>query len=333
MDARNRMHDVIKLRCNILQDFLSLIIKPDWKEPLYQIARESVMSGKNRNSYLEAYEIMRDKGIENYSILDMDVSFIATIILYNKNLLNVALNKSVEEGIKEIRKDRNLTNHSNENEDDNELYLRQLISLCDLKDLIRNIDNSFDMKGKDLTAEFRKNSLKKIDDLMELIDDERISLIQKYKLIKKDCDMILNEKDQAKRLKIKLDVEEKYRKMLDINPKENREDWYDFYVFASDYGIHDFDEFAASIYFHRGEIKKATDKYIYIIENYSKWNEERTKYFANDFLYTVNAHHFNEPKIEINDDIKKVFELIESKGFKIKTDDDGRYCLETKDNL
>ena len=36
MDVRNRMADVVKLRCNACQDFLRMILKEGWQQELYK---------------------------------------------------------------------------------------------------------------------------------------------------------------------------------------------------------------------------------------------------------------------------------------------------------
>lgn len=40
MDVRNRMADVIKLRCNVCQDFLKLIIDDNWQQFIYEKAEK-----------------------------------------------------------------------------------------------------------------------------------------------------------------------------------------------------------------------------------------------------------------------------------------------------
>lgn len=42
MEIRNRMPDVVKLRCNACQEFLKMVIKPNWQQRLYDIAKEAI---------------------------------------------------------------------------------------------------------------------------------------------------------------------------------------------------------------------------------------------------------------------------------------------------
>ena len=43
MDVRNRMADVVKLRCNVCQDFIRMILKEGWQKELYKKAQEEIM--------------------------------------------------------------------------------------------------------------------------------------------------------------------------------------------------------------------------------------------------------------------------------------------------
>ena len=79
MEVRNRMADVVKLRCNACQDFLKMVIQPNWQAELYAIAKNAIDSNKFADNYIAAYEKMRDVGIENYSVDDMDVSILSLI--------------------------------------------------------------------------------------------------------------------------------------------------------------------------------------------------------------------------------------------------------------
>lgn len=62
------MPDVAKLRGNACQEFLKMVIKPNWQQRLYDIAKEAIEHNRYADNYRPAYEKMRDIGIENYSI-------------------------------------------------------------------------------------------------------------------------------------------------------------------------------------------------------------------------------------------------------------------------
>ena len=65
MKIRNRMADVVELRCHICQSFLKMIVCEDWRQELYRFTQEKI-KGPYKDNYIEQHKIMRKKGIENY---------------------------------------------------------------------------------------------------------------------------------------------------------------------------------------------------------------------------------------------------------------------------
>lgn len=192
MNIENRMHDVVKLRCKACQDFIKMILKDNWKQMLYDMAEEA----NDKNSgykavYSAAYEQMRDYGVESYQVEKMDVTLIAALIIYNKFPGIEKVKKETQEAMHEVKNDRNLTNHSGENEEPDELYLRGLLSLCNLKKLVRTIDKYEVDIDKNTRLSYRQKYIKEIDELKDLLDEERIELIQIDKEIDKDIKRIL----------------------------------------------------------------------------------------------------------------------------------------------
>ena len=142
MDVRNRMADVVKLRCNACQDFLRMILKTGWQQLLYNKAQNAVVNDtRYKDKYIATYEKMRDIGVSNYSVDDMDVTLITELVIAKFNGMD-AVQKSTKDALIQLRDDRNLTNHSNENEDPDELYLRGLLALCNLRFFIRTVDKA-----------------------------------------------------------------------------------------------------------------------------------------------------------------------------------------------
>ena len=159
--------------------------------------------------------------------------------------------------MREVRNDRNLTNHSGENEDADELYLRGLLSLCNLKSFVRTIDK-FEKEIDDITRQsYRKKYIKEIDELKDLLDDERIELIQVNKEIDNDIRRILESND-VKRMFVH--VMEAYSKhYLNFDYYENgifyRYEY--FLVRASDAGIVYAHSMAASYYIKKHDYNEA----------------------------------------------------------------------------
>lgn len=234
MKMRNRMPDVAKLRCNACQEFLKMVIKPNWQQRLYDIAKEAIEHNRYADNYRPAYEKMRDIGIENYSIDEMDVTFITQVVCFCSSIVSVQ--KQTKDALTKLRDDRNLTNHSNENEEDEELYLRGLLSLCNLRSFVKAVDK-FEINIDDADRlNYRNKYIPQIEELMDILDEERIALIQRTKDITKDINRLLSCSDDETRLRMWCDISKLYMDRewkLDKNPERYNE----FIVMASDAGI------------------------------------------------------------------------------------------------
>lgn len=234
MKMRNRMPDVAKLRCNACQEFLKMVIKPNWQQRLYDIAKEAIEHNRYADNYRPAYEKMRNIGIENYSIDEMDVTFITQVVCFCSSIVSVQ--KQTKDALTKLRDDRNLTNHSNENEEDEELYLRGLLSLCNLRSFVKAVDK-FEINIDDADRlNYRNKYIPQIEELMDILDEERIALIQRTKDITKDINRLLSCSDDETRLRIWCDISKLYMDRewkLDKNPERYNE----FIVMASDAGI------------------------------------------------------------------------------------------------
>lgn len=235
MNVRNRMADVVKLRCNACQDFLKMVIVDGWQHKLYEKAKKEVeTNGKFRDKYIAAYEKMRDIGVENYSIDEMDVTFISEIV-HCPNFI-APVKEQTRKSIEQLTIDRNLTNHSSENEGDEELYLRGLLALCNLKDFIRTVDRFEIGINDEARRMYRRQYAKKIDELKDVLDTERIKLIEKYKAFQLDINKILECKDEEGRLSLWCDIEKNYSDRY-TRIEKDYETFYEFVVEASDAGI------------------------------------------------------------------------------------------------
>lgn len=257
MNIENRMHDVVKLRCKACQDFIKMVLKDNWKQMLYDVAKEADDTNASyKAAYSVAYEQMRDYGVESYQVENMDVTLIAAVIIYKFRGIK-EVKKETREAMREVRNDRNLTNHSGENEDTDELYLRGLLSLCNLKSFVRTIDK-FEKEIDDITRQsYRKKYIKEIDELKDLLDDERIELIQVNKEIDNDIKRILESND-VKRMFVH--VMEAYSKhYLNFDYYENgifyRYEY--FLVRASDAGIVYAHSMAANYYIKKHDYNEA----------------------------------------------------------------------------
>lgn len=234
MDVRNRMADVVKLRCNACQDFLRMFLMEGWQKELYKKAKFEVTNETRlKDKYISTYEQMRntEDGIDNYSIEDMDVTFITELVV--ARFMGISVDKATRNALIEVKDDRNITNHSGENEEADELYLRGLLALCNLRHFIRTVDKKETSISDEKRLAYRQKYIPKIEKLKDLLDEERIELVQKKKDMLKDIQIVLDSDDP---LGAWVKAEELYMDRY-YKFERNPQRFYDFMVMASDAGI------------------------------------------------------------------------------------------------
>lgn len=189
INARQRLSDVKKLRTNILQSFFKLICVDNWQEYVFDYI------DKNRKAHSNSYNTIIIKG-NSYSIEDMDDTLLMEIF-YGCGKCRIKLNdKDLVKMMKDLKVDRNHYSHSNENENDEELYLTGLLDLCRLSMFLERL-NAFETSIDD---EKRNMLFKKyyplVNNLKTTMDEERITNVQIEKSIKNDIDKILMSQDK-----------------------------------------------------------------------------------------------------------------------------------------
>ena len=232
MDARNRMADVSKLRCNVCQDFLRMVAQPNWQQQLYAKAKYEVeASTRFRDKYITVYERMRDIGVEQYSIDDMDVSLIVEVLYGLSNVFPA--DRNTIHSINKVKADRNAKGHSCENEDPEELYLQGLLDLVNLRRFVVDVDKYEVSIADEDRLGFRRKYIPLIDKLKETLDDERIESLQVAKQIERDIGAILQSENPDTTW---LQVWELYMNR-DWKLEKNPQGFTNFIVKASDAGI------------------------------------------------------------------------------------------------
>lgn len=229
MHIRNRIADIKKLRCNACQDYLKLIIVDGWRSLLYEKTQIAVKYSPSK--YKPAYKIMRAKGIENYEIEDMDVTFISEIIHKCPDICPSKIQS--RKVIEQLTEDRNVNGHSDENEECEELYRYAFLSLSNLQRFIDTVDEWEIDIPDEIRLEYSQRYSAKIVEMQKLIDEERISHVQSVKDIDGDIQKILTNEDShatwCNVIKIYMD------KSFKID--HNVEKFQEFILRASDAGI------------------------------------------------------------------------------------------------
>lgn len=324
MNIRNRMHDIIKLRSNAMQDFLHLSIKQEWKNDFYNKLEIYHENKIHPEIYSEPYDKIRSTNLDNYDIKDMDVTLISAILIYNKDLLQYKPTNRVIEVSKQLREDRNLTQHSSENEEDDELYLRALLSLCNIRTFVRVADKDSNIPESEKKKGFRQNYEKRIADLMETIDDERFELISKYKKFKKDLNRILKETDKTSRWKVYSNICDSYKSM-GLTDHDYRKQEQEFGAYAYENGL-DCALFDAAMYYvvFVKNFKKYNAIYSSKFQNMIKEEKDKNIEIIKDYLQFV---YFFKKEKDFETIMEYNLKIIKQLGIEIEKNENGNYSI------
>lgn len=323
MNVRNRMVDVVKLRCNACQDFLKMIIVEGWQQIIYNKAKKEVdTNGRFKDKYISAYEKMREIGIDNYNIDNMDVTFISEIV--HGCRIIAPTNEKTRIAIEQLTEDRNLTNHSNENEEDEELYLRGLLALCNLKDFVRAVDKYETNIGDEKRIEYRSKYSKRIDDLKDILDEERICLIQKRKDIECDIRRILDCNDEKQRLNVWCKLSELYMDRY-WKIEKNYERYGEFMVKASDAGIKEAHGNAANYFFLIKKDYAEGERKLYMLFESAKVLPACDAKFIIDMI-----NYYLDQDNELTEGMDKLINQIIEQGYPVEKNEDGLYVWPKK---
>ena len=302
MDIKHRQQDVKELVCKACQDFIRLILPENWQQPLFK-ELETLIRGDHADNYIGAYGKMCDKGIENYHVEDMDTAFISNLVRFSRI---IKTSDSTKKAIAEVAIDRNLYGHTSENEEAEELYLRALLSLVILRKFICTIQMKEKRIDENERLAFRQKYIQLIQDLMDVLDSERIELIQRDKDIEKDIQRILNS-DTPDLLWSKIS-ETYFKRYWTIEKDPDR--CAEFWIRASDSGIKNAHTSAVTGYLLRKDYANATEK---IVLSYKDAPYDNTPSLIDNInsiiLYTGKCPHELE---EIIEDLRKQGKCIES---------------------
>lgn len=322
MDIRNRRADIVKLRCNACQDLLKLVVKDNWQQLLFNRAYSEVENnGRFKSIYSPAYDSMVDKGINEYKIDDMDVTLISGILRGCKEIAEVS--KPVLNALEQITDDRNTTNHSSENEDDDELYLLALLALVTLRNFIKTVFKFEKSIAEEKRLSYRKKYLASINELIDLIDGERTEYIKRTKEIDKNIQLILESPDpQDKWFKVFQEYSDKYYKI--DRSQSNQELLNSFIVRASDAGISSAHHHAAIFFCYSRDISEAEKRIIKYYESIDKLVKPEVA----NVISLIDT--FLEVNGSLTPKLQAIIDNIIQKGFSVIQNDLGYYNLEKK---
>ena len=313
MEIRNRMADVESLMCGVCQEFLGMVITEGWQDELYKRAKDAVKNNKHKGDYKAIYDKMRDIGVDNYCIQDTDISVISVIIQYNNKL--APTQPKTKNAIDQVRRDRNEIKHPNENEDSEELYLRGLIALINLRTFVKTVDEFETTIDDEVRASFRKNSLAKIEELKDTLDDERISLIQKYKEMDRHIAQML---DSNNDIKTWISIKELYRRKGELEGNKNLV--FEFCERASNAGVPRA-HYEATLYALLKEDYE--DVLRHFLMTYNSFKQKQDHVGVNNILDIINMY-YNGTGI-VCDEMKQIISELKEMGHDITQKDYGHY--------
>ena len=316
MEIRNRMADVVKLRCNACQAFLRMYLSNGWQQKLYDKAHDAVTNGRNyKDKYIAAYEKMRDKGIESYQIDEMDVTLVTELVTHNFDGTG-AVQNATRKALEQLRDDRNITGHSNENEDPEELYLRGLLALCNLRNFVRTVDKYETCIEDEKRLSYRKKYAAEIEELKTLLDDERIRLVQWEKDTDKDIRMILESENP---ISVWLDIQQAYLNRY-WKLEKDRKKFFDFIVKASDAGVIFAHSSAASYFIHIKKDYEEAERRIFMLYNSGI---EFTIPEVHNLISNINS--YIKQGNEITGGMQKIIDGLKEQGVNIEKTEDGTF--------
>ena len=314
MKARNRMADVVKLRSNVCQEFLKMILKNNWKAELYNVAKQKIDENNSYAfKYYAAYEKMREEGIDSFEVGDMDVSLIYELVASQFPGIN-PIKKETFLALKQVKGDRNTKDHSSDNEDDEEIYLCGLLDLCDLRTFVRTVDDKEKtIQDKDRRA-FRQKNIRKIETLKNLLDEERIELLHACNDIDEDIQKILDSPDQPKTW---IEICGLYMKRASVSGKQKELEL--FFQRASDAGIRFAHLYVTMYAAEKRDYKEYVKRALMHLETCTELHKNDVFHFVID----INNFIKEDNKLSKREEILHIVDEINKKGFDIMIGDDG----------
>lgn len=319
MDIRNRMADVVKLRCNALQDFFEMIKKENWKQELYNTA-EGALGTKFQAKYITAYEAMREAGIDSYQVEDMDVTLIVELIGAERAGKFYGINPVERETYKavlQVKDDRNSKDHSGENEEPDVLYLTGLLSLCNVKRFVRTVDRYETSIEEAERLSYRRKYIEAADELMNTIDAERMD----YLLQEKEIEVAIRRIRESKAPSREFHAQNRAFMERYWRFGGNGEKYYDFLIQASDAGIKYADYLAISATAYKEDYEETDRRLI-------EYLKTKTPFDRNDCHAVLNIiNRLLEQGREMTVKMEEVIQSLKEKGFGLETTDEGMYFI------
>lgn len=165
MKIRNRKADIKTLQSHILQDYFRMALVANfvgdtWKSKFRNEVQKKILDPNYSSIYVGVWEKIQLKGMDHFSIDDMDTTIITAILRpYNFGPFHNCTTKKIDQCLDYLRDDRNIDAHTTGNETESELLQWAYGSLHNISKFIFAV-----AKEKDINVS----------------DDERNSYARKY---------------------------------------------------------------------------------------------------------------------------------------------------------
>lgn len=233
MVVSHLLDDVNRLCTETVREYMRLIVLPGWQQDVYKNGQAALREHKKEEKYVNALALMNEKGIDNYTLENADITFMSEIAHAGKGVLSQS--KKVMHRLERVAEGRNFKSHETYNEENEELCLAGLIQLCDLKKFVEYLHIYDNMIPSEKVQKFYDEYLPKIESLKARLTDAWRDVVGEDCEIKRDLERAKNPKNEYEawgRLPIK--YIERYRGDDDWLDK-----WNHFMMAASNEGFYE----------------------------------------------------------------------------------------------
>lgn len=285
--------DVQNLQADILQEFYKIFIDinglDNWQKEIYEIIKNNV-NGRSRAQFINAWSDIQRKGIENYTVTDMDV---ALMILLSKfkpfNMPNKVISTMYN-----IQTDRHELAHRDCNETNTELFQLLTGSLYSLNRFLKAVQKSYE--NEERITEYIRYYYKAIEDLQNILTEE----FERNLRYMREIEAIIGPNHNRN-----LKYNSAYESAMRIHFEQGDLD--DFFIACARDGLKMAFSDAASSCIKKGYFEEA-EKYLYLVEEDDPKNNNIRIMRANLYMNNFIKEKTREDGLEIIHEIEKKLE-------------------------
>ena len=255
MDRENIKSNIDAIRTKIAQDFMRLVLEPNWYNILVESEKELIDKGENIKLYKSISNNSLRYGLKEFDVDSLDISALNILLDIEKVCPRGASLKRI---FQELVDDRNLKSHTFEKETIEDVYINYIGSLYHLREFILKIKYKNFLVEKCVFDDFKNRSLKRIRPYVLKLINECAEEIGVPNLMEDEIDSL---KTLPKRMAGRKFIE-RYDEYLNLDRYKGNL----FAKIASEKGIEVANGFAIQYYIDQEEYEEAENKLLYIYE-------------------------------------------------------------------